>query len=436
VDTNSTDKESFEGAVVPNAAFEIAQYEANEDYVFLAYRLLSWFPVINVHGKTYFPDDIESDVLNTLVGSEVNLFHDPSKIIGVVADAKTTQDGLDVLIRLKRSAVESQNIELNDIVNLLNKCSLELRKVPEQSDYLVLNDDLSVDRTIPSLMGQRSGMKPTSPNDPVPFLYRGQQRVVERVKPSRFTGVGLLNNPADTTALGYGIVASDNIPESPVAPVQEPVGESENKDTHMDLDKALSELKDAQVKLASYETEHASSKSEIDRLKTEFAAAQKELEAAKEEAAGWQKNAKDLQAEKDALKKKEKASAILSDFIAVLPPKDDADKARYEERAAAACDDNGVIREFTLDLREAKLAQAEADAKSGTDVNASPITQTDSAPQNAHLSTTLKTPFVKPKPNETEQASAGDKPAVSIAPAYDGSDANKGGAPDDLWLLA
>jgi len=424
------DRESFEGHVVPNAGFDLSNYEANEDYFFAAYRLLSWFPVVNVWGKTYFPEDIGADVLGTLTGSEVNLFHDASKIVGIVADAAMTQDGLDVLIRLKRSAIESQNLEIEDIVGYLNKCSLELRKSPDLCDYLVLNDDLTIDRTVPVLAGLRSGMRPTSPNDDVPFMYRGSQRVVERVKPTRFTGVGLLNNPADKTALGYGIVASDDMPENPVAPVQEPAGESDNKDTLMELEQLQAALKEANDKLAVYETEKASAQSEVETLKAQNAELSSKNESLNTELASATEKAGSLQSEKDARLKQEKTAEILAQFVSILAPETDEDKSRYQERAAAACDDNGVIREFTLDLREAKLNKAEAAVQAAPAPVAEPVVE--AAPAAAEPQLTPDTQIVS---SETEQASAGTS-VVPIVPTFDGGVSNSGESSDDLLLLA
>lgn len=438
------DRESFEGPVVPNAAFDLSNYEANEDYFFAAYRLLSWFPVVNVWGKTYYPEDIDPDVLSTLNGSEVNLYHDASKIIGTVIDSAITQDGLDVLMRFKRSAVESQNISIEDIVSLVNKCSLELRKAPELCSYLVLNDDLSVDRTIPAIAGSRSGMRPTSPNDPVPFYYRGDKRVVERVKPTRFTGVGLLNNPADKTALGYGIVASDDKPEIPVAPVPEPAGESEiHKDTSMELEQALAKLKEAEDKLAVYETEKASALSEVQTIKSQNADLQAKLDAANVELASANEKATALQGEKDVRIKTERAAEIFAQFSSILTPETDEEKARYQEKASAACDDDGVIREFTLDLREAKLVKAEAEqsarsAEAEASSNAAPV-GAGQVPGGPPVGLQVAKPGNEPKTetpkSDTEQASAGNVPAVSIAPSFDGGAAT-GGASDDLLLLA
>lgn len=449
MDTNSIpgDRESFEGPVVPNAGFDLSNYEANEDYFFIAYRLLSWFPVINVWGKTYYPEDIDPDVLATLTGSEVNIFHDASKIIGIVVDSAVTQDGLDVLIRLKRDAVKAQNLTVEDIVGLVNKCSLELRKEPELCSYLVLNDDLSVDRTIPAVAGFRSGMRPTTTNDPVPFYFRGNKRVVERVKPTRFTGVGLLNNPADKTALGYGIVASDDKPDNPVAPVQEPVGEpDENKDTLMELEKLQAELKEAQDKLALYETEKASAFGQVDALKAENSKLKTDLDAANTELASATEKASALQTEKDARTKTEKTAQIYDQFVAILAPESDEDKAKYQEKASAACDEHGIIREFSLDLREAKLAKAEADAKATSDKNAAAALSTNAAPlgqgnypvtdaPKVNVAEPVNTPAKTDPKSNTESASAGTVPAVSIAPSYDGGASNTGVSSDDLLLL-
>ena len=422
--TAQVNQELFEGHSVPNAAFDITQYEANEDYFYAAYRLLSWFPVINVWGKTYFSEDINDDVMATVTGAEVDLLHDQSRIVGVIQAAAKTSDGLDVLMRFKRSALAAHDVSVEDIRDSFNKCSLELTKNPNDCDFLVLSDNLTIERTIPMLSGLSVGMRPTSSNDDSPFYFQSK-RVVERVRPTRFTGVGILNNPADKTAVNYGIVASDGSvkPLDPIAPASESVGEPHNKDAHMDpkeVETLKAELEAVKAQLVTFTSEQAS---ETQRLATVANSLNEKIAELTTELAASKKMNDALMLEKMKKVKEEKASALFQQFSDILAPITEADKALYREKASSATDNDGVIREFTLDLREKKLDVAEAASAA--------------AATAAATSVGIKTPEEsKVKDDKTlEKEEASGTPIISFVPKYDSTAKGKNALSEDEFRL-
>lgn len=187
--------------------------EANEDYAYAAMRLMSWFPVINVRGATYFPEDITDELLQSLLGVQANLEHDKARVVGSIVGYLKTDDGVDVAVRIDREQADLQNLDINAMREdgYFSRCSLELSRDPDKSQHIVYDDGMNILRSIPTRAARQQGIRRTTAIDP----YRLQgNRVAERLVPKRFTGLGLVHNPADKTSELYSVAASADSEET------------------------------------------------------------------------------------------------------------------------------------------------------------------------------------------------------------------------------
>ena len=181
----------------------------DSDYAYAAARLLSWYPVINTRGATYEPEDLDDELLSTLIGKQVNLEHDKlTQVIGSVISYLKTEDGVDIGIRIDREQAAFHGLEMADMQsgNFFSRCSLEVSRDPAQSQFYAYDEGFNVKRRIPSESGAEQGIRRTTVYDP--FTLQGL-KVAERIKPARFTGVGLVPIPADKTSRIYAVTASD-----------------------------------------------------------------------------------------------------------------------------------------------------------------------------------------------------------------------------------
>jgi len=193
-------------------AVDVSMPEPDEDYAYFAARLLSWFPVVNSKGATYFAEDFDSDLLNTLRGKQANLEHDRTRIVGTIYDYLVTDEGIDVVVQVDRRCASLQGLDLADLQSghYFSHVSVELTRSLADCFYYAIDEGYNVQQKIPVKTGNSMGMRRTTNADP--YMFQGN-RVIERIRPARFTGVGAVPNPADTTAQVYALAASDDAPE-------------------------------------------------------------------------------------------------------------------------------------------------------------------------------------------------------------------------------
>lgn len=190
-----------------SAAIELP--EPDEDYLYAGARLLSFWPVVNSRGATYEREDFSEDSLNTLLGKQVNLTHDKlNKVIGSIIGYKVQPDGIDIAMRIDREQANFHGLEPEDMRkgNYFSQCSLELTKDPDGSHFYAYDDGYNIKQSIPVMTGRRMGIRRTRESDP--YMLQGM-KVAERIKPARFTGVGLVPRPADATAQLYAVKADE-----------------------------------------------------------------------------------------------------------------------------------------------------------------------------------------------------------------------------------
>lgn len=207
-------QEWYDTSQVPGAPTNISLPEPDEDYAYASARLLSWFPVINSKGATYFQEDFDYDLLQTLVGKQANLQHDKTRIIGTIFAFDVTPEGIDIGVRIDRECADLQGMSLDDLRsgNYFDSVSVELTRDPTHSWFMAVDDGFNVVNKIPVNTGRNQGIRRTTVADPYKLMGN---RVVERIKPARFTGVGFVPNPADATAKLFSVAASDDSEDKP-----------------------------------------------------------------------------------------------------------------------------------------------------------------------------------------------------------------------------
>jgi len=485
------------------------------DYCFAATRLLSWFPVVNENGATFFNEDVTNEMLDNAVGTLANLRHDKADVIGTIHKVARTDQGLEIIVRIDREAASLQGMDAEDMRagNYFSHVSVELTRDTPKSKYYLVDDEYNVKYEIPTLAARKQGLRRTTDADP--YRFQGC-RVVERVAPKRFTGVGFVPNPADPNAELYALHANKGAQEKPKLadydkakhpygppsevhyadpgdrdgksryPVDTPehtasaarfFGNPSNREryspeqrAHIDneirqakkkfgighetaadhadpgydggpmrhplhteddvkraknhfnnlpnrsdytkdqlrdidgrIDDAMkhlnisdddvkasypdyyaevsstandqkehsmteTEAKALQDRVAVLESEAATLKSEKEKASTEASAANDKIVALEKELADVKAERDTLVAEHEKASREARAEAILKEFEAIKPAKDEAEKASLRELAFKACDDEGIIREVKL-TRENEALKEEVAALKTPPVN-------------------------------------------------------------------
>lgn len=402
--------------------------EPDEDYLYAATRLLSWYPVINSKGATYEPEDFSKKLLDTLIGKQANLEHDKTRVVGSIFSYERTQDGIDIGIRVDREQAELQGLDPVEMMqgNYFSHVSVELSKDPGQSKFYCYDEAFSIKRTFPVLKGRDMGLRRTTAHDP--FVFQGH-RVAERIMPARFTGVGFVPNPADTTAQLYAVAADDTSEDRPKLAITTASSDAANSTKEDAMSEA--ERKAIQDKVEELEVAIKNLREEKEAAATESKTA---VELAVATLAAKEVELASVIVERDALKSEKELAArelvietLLSELIAIHPVEGDEAKAALREKATAACGDDGVIRvlklERTNDSLVAKLAVLEAKVPE------------EVKPAEPIEPAAVVVPVPVDKAVETATAErevfSADVPAEPIAPAYE-ANAGTGTAAEDL----
>ena len=197
--------------------------EANLDYFYFGTRLCNFgIHSKNLKGAIFEKADFTEDVLNSLLGVQVNLRHDKiNKVVGTVTGYELADDGLDVRVRVDRDQATAHGLEPEEMKQegYFSATSLEVSKDLDRSEFYLCDKEGSVTKKIPYLDGFKQGLRRSTEKDP--FQYQGCE-VAERVAPLRFTGVGIVPNPADPKAKVHALVADDNTPDKVVEKAAHP----------------------------------------------------------------------------------------------------------------------------------------------------------------------------------------------------------------------
>ncbi len=404
--------------------------DPDEDYMYASARLLSWYPVVNSKGATYEPEDFPKTLLDTLIGKQANLEHDKTRVVGSIFAYDKNADGIDIGIRIDREQADMQGLDPTSLMQgaYFSHVSVELSKDPANSKFYAYDEQFNIKRTYPVLKGRDMGMRRTTANDP--YVFQGN-RIAERIKPARFTGVGFVPNPADTTAQLYAVAADDTSEERRLAalPASTDAAKHESEDAMSDADKAALEAKLAELETAvrtlkdEKEAASAATASEIETLKAKLASVETELASAVAER-------DTLKAEKETAAREAAIDALVAELVAIHPVEDtDEAKAALREKAASACGDDGVIRTLKLErTNEALVAKIAA-------LEAKPVEVAAPAAEEKPVEKTEEEKAAAAAA-ERETFSAGEKPAENFAPTFTAPTESKKGTSDKDLLAS
>lgn len=415
-------------------ASRMALGEPNEDEFFVATTLFSFWPIVNENGATLFPEDMTDDILTTLIGRQANLTHDKAKVVGSILAFLKTDTGVDVGVRIDRdqAAIHGLNVEDMREHGFFSRVSLEMTKDLTECAFLVYDEGRNIVKTIPSIFGRQAGIKRTRNNNG--YRYQGYE-VAERLKPARFTGVGFVPNPADHTATLYKVAASDSFEEIPLTPVAEQISAetsgSDVKPTERETSMSEVEIQALRDEITSLKYSIQYRDSDAEQIAASRAVLQLELDTLKAKLAESEDETASVKAERDALvtanvsaAKEVAANELASTLEAILPSKDDAEKALLREKAFEAVGDDGIIRLITLERTNEALSKQIADinaAKAAADATAALATGEIEVNVSTETAST-----------EVETFSA-NTPDVSIAPSVSTEDKTTGKGNIVLW---
>lgn len=351
---------------VQPGVFETILPEPNVNYCYAAMRLMSWFPVANSRGATYFSCDISDELIASLPFALANLHHKKDQIVGTIISAARTEQGIDCVVQIDRDAAIAHGLTMQALRagNAFSRVSVELTRDPAKCRFLVVDDGYNIIRTIPTLAGRKAGVRRTTATDP--YLYQGN-RVIEAIVPERFTGLGFVPNPSDQSAELYALAADEETEESVLVNPTAPSALLSGDDSPMSVE----EIATLEAALARLELELAAANNEKEvasaahtALEVRLAEITSQLAAKETERASAVDELTVLRTEKDATVREASIVEILAKWEGARACLNDVERLALREQASAACGDDGVIRSVFQDRKiealEAALAAAPA----------------------------------------------------------------------------
>lgn len=412
---------------VPSGKLAADLPEPNIDYMYVATRVLSWFPVVNSKGATYFPEDFDNGLVQTLVGKQVNLYHDKVKqVVGTVKNAEKNTDGIDVVIQVDREQADAHGLDPEDFKpgNQFSNVSVEVTKDIEDCKFLAVDDEFNVVRSIPVEVGRELGISRTTKKNP--FRLQGK-RVVERIKPARFTGLGFVPNPADQTARLYAVAAAEDTDERIKTDTPTKASLTQDADSH-NKEQAMSEsdAKALQDKLAALEAEVKQLRTEKEQAATE-AAKVADLEAKVKELTetitGKESELASVTTERDTLKAEKETAAreagiekFMNELGEIKAFASDDERNALREKAAAACGEDGVIRSLEAHLMRLERENEALKEKVAADKPAEDKPAVEDKPEAKDDE--------KASADEKENFSVANRPSTKIGPKFSGAKAH------------
>jgi hypothetical protein len=200
-------------------------------HFFTAGKVLSFFPTVNENGMTFFKEDISDEMVQTLVGSTVDIQHvkpgynisdasvkGSNATIGAITVASKTEDGIEILTKLERTVVSALGFSPEDFepgVGRFAKYSQECDYLQSDAKFIAVDksDPTKVVATLDYADGVERGLRPSVVGKDGKWemcLFEGNP-VYLRVKPVSFSGAGHVHNPADPSAQTFKMAASKGV---------------------------------------------------------------------------------------------------------------------------------------------------------------------------------------------------------------------------------
>jgi len=382
----ATDSKDWYDTVQPGYFDESMLPEPNVSYCYAGMRLISWFPVANSKGATYFSEDISDELIASLPFSLANLRHEKSTIIGTIIRAARTSQGIDCVVQIDREAAIAQGLNLQALRagNAFSRVSVELIRDPARSRFLVIDDGYNILREIPTIAGRKINVRRTTVNDP--YLYQGN-RVIEAIVPELFTGLGFVPNPSDQSAELYALAADDETDETVL--VNQPAPSAlTSEDSIMSVDEAQ-KLQEAierlEAELATVKTEKETASAAFTDLEAKLVELTTKLTAIETEHASTVDELTTLRTEKEVAAREVSINEILAKWESARACANDEERSALREQASAACGDDGVIRSVFQDRKIEALEAALAANAEEAPAEEAPAEEAPAAEPEAEL---------------------------------------------------
>lgn len=221
---------------MPTAKPIIDVPEPTKAHFWTAGRMLSWFPKVNGNGFCFLKEDCPDDVVQTLFGSLTDIEHvklgnfktseevtgTNNAAVGSITKVVNHDDGIDIQCKMDREVVELLGYGPTDFApstGLFSSYSQECHFQGVDGKFIVVdkNDPMKILKSLSYVEGCALGYVNKNGFPSVSYLntegtwtytLNEGNPVYYAVKPTSFSGVGHVCNPADTTAITYKLAAS------------------------------------------------------------------------------------------------------------------------------------------------------------------------------------------------------------------------------------
>lgn len=209
----------------PDATARIAVPQATDTFFYTAGRMLSYFPKINENGMAFFREDCKG-VAKTLMASMSDVQHEKpnypdnpknvNKSIGAICDVLEHEEGIDICCKIEREVAKGLGYTAEDFMpgkGQFAKYSQECDFRPLDTSWIVVdkNDPTKLVKEVGYLEGLVAGYRCSRVVDGQwQHYFDDGNPVYIRVRPTSFSGVGHVINPADTSAQIYNYSADNS----------------------------------------------------------------------------------------------------------------------------------------------------------------------------------------------------------------------------------
>lgn len=213
----------------PNAPAPMIQVpQADDTFFYTGGRMLSYFPKVNENGMTFFRDDCKN-LASTLLASMADVQHqkpnypenpnNTNKAIGAICDVLEHAEGIDIAVKIEREVAKGLGFTPEDFIpdkGQYGKFSQECDFRPLDSTWIVVdrNNPSNIVKEVSYLEGLAQGYRCSRVVDGKwEYFLVDNNPVYVRIKPTSFSGVGHVINPADTSAQIYNYSADNSTKE-------------------------------------------------------------------------------------------------------------------------------------------------------------------------------------------------------------------------------
>ena len=210
------------------ASVRVKVPEPDDSYFYTAGRAVSYFPKVNANGISFFREDCKN-VSKTLMASLADVQHikpgypspDPkgekNTSFGAICDLVEHEEGIDILVKNEREIAKAMGYTEDDF----KPGQGEYSSFSQECDFNVLECKwIVVDKSDPTkllkevgyLEGMAQGFRCSRMSEGKwdYYLHDGNP-VYIRLKPTSFTGVGHVIDPADSSAVIYSYAADSGL---------------------------------------------------------------------------------------------------------------------------------------------------------------------------------------------------------------------------------